>query len=894
MKIIYSNIYDGQLFVDSLSTDCRFVGSLQLLEIIERELGLYKTYSNNEERLKIFSECLNMNAQNSFYNESLSADQYRVGKELLKIRDELILSEWKSSLPNQPKRFSDLATVDSQFQLIDGFEGNADRWVNVLQVLKENSDFVFDFELIVHDQAELIYPLFRAVFHELNAVYETRNMTNNDTNSNLSLFKESLIESFSISNSYKDVQKFKSLNEDTSLLLLKFSNKQLLVDSIAALTNKEDHLLIANDSSDLDYSMVSFGKNAMGSKQHNSNPKLVQLFKLIIPCFSEFNFHTFISFLQLKDSPIPFELKNKLLKTILEIPGFGNEKWNDILSKFKNRTLCEDKDLDEKQRNEIINLFLTFDTTTEQESIVKAKNIVSYLISWSSKSAHIKQNQLLKEQFHYLNELFVKLEGLIKDEKSLAAIEKAFNIIYESSNFTNYDKQENSTLCIDHLGKLVSACELTVVYTDFYGSMNLYDISKFLLKEEQEYLKQNNCYYNSYNQLNTSILLRGLQHINKQLILCYYEDEKNEKHPYHIRMESLFSDLNNTIVNSIERPEDLNDLVLSYKNELPLISSIQIELPNKTDYFKSQNIKNLTKREVESASSIEKFIQYPFEWVMEYKLKMRAYQGVQLGRDNQLKGNIAHKVIENLFSKLINKQISEFKISFSEFENEFNQVVKQEGVLFLQPEKRFELSEFKIKFQKSFFSLLDVLVKNELTIESCEYTFGYDEPFYLKEIDSFLNGSIDLLLKNKEGNHVVFDLKWTFSDKKYEKKIQNNEEIQLALYIAALKNRANIVSGYYLLNQNKLITTACLLGDVVVKIPSEYSTEVILSKIENSVRFRWEEIKNGRLEIGDGMPMDLLNYQNQKDVIQLPTQDNDKNKKVNPYAGFELFKGQLN
>ncbi len=67
---------------------------------------------------------------------------------------------------------------------------------------------------------------------------------------------------------------FISSEEDNSLLLLKFANKQLLEDSIASISNIEEYVLLSDDASDLDFSMVSFGKNAIGSEQKNSNPQL--------------------------------------------------------------------------------------------------------------------------------------------------------------------------------------------------------------------------------------------------------------------------------------------------------------------------------------------------------------------------------------------------------------------------------------------------------------------------------------------------------------------------------------------------------------------------------------------------------------------------------------------
>ena len=892
MKIIFSKAYDGTLY-KQISDKKRYVGVVSLLTILERELGLYREYPSSEIRLKAYIQCLKESIKGSFYEDSLSADQFTVGQQLLALRDELVFSGWNSNLKEQPRRLSDLAKVDDLFKQNSSHIGIADRWSTVSNTLTEDNIHEIDFELVISDKEEFIYPLLQSVFNKLGAKYDS-GIKCEENDSNLSKLTNSLSKSLKHSPELTELN-FNHFNDDQSLVLLKFKNKQELVDSIAFLSNQEEHLLISNDSVDLDFSSVSFGKNAIGSVQKQSNPQLIQLFKLIIPCFSnEFNLQTFLSFLQLKDSPLPYELKTSMVKVVIEKPGFGNDKWNSIIDQFINGEIDNEIELSKVKREELVDLFLTFDSLPELESVEKAKKIISYLLKWSGKKLHSNESLKLKEQFAFLVDLFKKVESLISEESSILAIEKAFEIVYESGNFTNYAKQENSVACVSDFSKITSNCTKTVIVTDFYGDFSSTDLSKKLLIEEQLFLKENQCFYNAYFDLLLSQQMKGLSHITKQLILCYIEEETIEKHPFHIRLEALFHNVNEAICISIN---ELDDLTKSFPNafQIETLQKVnEIKLPEASLYFESDLLKKITKREKESASSIEKFIQHPFDWVLENKLQMRSFQGLNLGRENQLKGNITHKIIENLLNKRKSDKFELIKIEASELDNEFDKVVKQEGILFLQPEKRFELSEFKMKFKTSFNGLIDIINTNELAIFSCEYSFGKEESLYFEEIDNQAVGYIDLTLKNKLEEFVIIDLKWTFSKSKFISKIKKNEAIQLAIYALAVGQKEVAKTGYFLLSQNLLITAADIQGRNVERIPEEYSNNEILIKIKASLEERWKELKNGKLEIGDSLDLEDLDYYSKVDLISLPEDKDGKSKKSNDYSGFELFKGKLN
>lgn len=889
MKLIYSSSHKGRLFKGNNSSKNRYIESLQLLTILERELGLFSFFSSDEERIKKYVKALDLNKQNSFYEKSFNNDNYKVAKELLLIRDELVYSGWDTKLENQPKRFEDFVKVEKDFISQEGYEGTVDRWLNVYNDLCERSNLSFDFELHVIDDPNFINPLFNKIFNKLNAVFIESNFNVQEFDNNLAKFKSVLINSYNInSNTNQGKVEFIPFNKDSSLVVLKFPNKQVLIDSIAAVSDTKNDIIIGEDLAEFDISLVSYSKNATGSIQKQSNPQIIQLFKLIVSCFSKFDLHTFVSFLQLSYSPIPYKLRKDLLNLIIEKPGIGNEEWLKKIEHFK----CDDEnEKSQRERNKIIELFLTFENSSESDSVAKAKEIVNYLISWTSSMIHSTNEFEIKEQISYLNTLFRRVQILIEDCQDILSVEKAFNTVYEPFNFTNYKKQQDSIHAVSDFSKISSVCNNAVINIDFYDSFNDFSLSKYLLSEEILYLKSNGIYYDSYEALNVSQQIKGLFNIENKLILCYFEAEDIEKHPFHIRLESYFKESIDLISLEISSVDDLNEIFSDVNLSGHTVTSNERLLPKPLDYFRYENL-NFPLRDRESASSIEKFIQYPFDWVLEYQLKMRAYRGLELGNEHQMKGNVAHKIVENILNQFKGERNNVIHVEENLFEAEFRKAIHEEGMLFLQPEKRFELSEFKKKFQISFYALIQFINENKLQIVSCESSFGYEEDFYLDEVGSNVGGYIDLVLKEQDGTFVILDLKWTYSDKKFKSKIENNEAIQLALYSAALNQIENAKTGYYLLKQNQLVTSHHFEGSNIFQIPSTYSTQEILVKIRDSFNYRREEFLSGKIEIGDLIPLDDLAYSGNSNFIQLS--ETKKCKDTNNYSGFELFKGQLN
>ena len=171
MKLYFSTGYDQQVLKNIQGLNSKYIGALGLLNILERELGLYKIFKDEKDRATIYKDCLIKNKEGRFYAESLASDELNVAKQLLTYRDELILMGWDPSNEHQPTRLKDLGAVETSFIKANGYEGVADRWQNVIINLTQEKIEEFNSLLIsvMDDNSNLPNYLY-LVFDKLSSI----------------------------------------------------------------------------------------------------------------------------------------------------------------------------------------------------------------------------------------------------------------------------------------------------------------------------------------------------------------------------------------------------------------------------------------------------------------------------------------------------------------------------------------------------------------------------------------------------------------------------------------------------------------------------------------------------------------------------------------------------
>lgn len=193
----------------------------------------------------------------------------------------------------------------------------------------------------------------------------------------------------------------------------------------------------------------------------------------------------------------------------------------------------------------------------------------------------------------------------------------------------------------------------------------------------------------------------------------------------------------------------------------------------------------------DSYSAIDTLVNAPFDYVMKNMGGLDAPEDDKEPNENLMKGKIAHKVVELLVDKNETEvySIDEIQLRFNtQYDKLFEQAMeaeKEEAAFLKRPENVNVLAVFKEDARDSIKHLIDLIKKKNLTPLRSEYEVT-------TEFDPFDNphGFVDLLLEDKQGNLVIFDLKWSTQDEAYKESIEEKgEAYQLYMYKHAVEKQ---------------------------------------------------------------------------------------------------------
>ena len=888
MKIVYSPLYCGSYYMNMPSNhvtlDVQVLETQGLLSQLALHAGIHQQTPSFPERLTSYHKALmeyDKSHGDNIFHRSVQIDSMSVAKTLLHWRDYLALCGWNQQTKLQDcSRLNTLAEIDSYY--------HDDGLAVLLQKLSSQIKLM-EFGTI--------------------AVPQTLKSLTIEIPSALGLmpdYIQPLLQSLQrigttiVENADETTAKPETITE------IHFSQQWQAEAWLSQQDPNSYDLWVNTDNKRLDNWLHMSGQPLCGSQMTDSNPQITQLFLLAVQLFQRpLNVNTLLQYLLLSECPLDWQLRKALVKTITREGGFCNEEVQYCINNFIyndpiNRKDPKDMNEDEWERcmdyiaglpYDLYNEDLTL-PLVEESDVIEKRRLKLFLEFISHRMTHrvqvITQKNpydariaQLKRVSEMADALLSMIDTIDNEELSFTQISQWAQALYESSNYTLYNAQINSRRMIQQPANMIDKADNTI-WCDFYGDVSHALSTDFLSNHEQEQLKTHGVHLwdkQHESDLQNMLLARPVYKTKKNLTIVTCEQQgatKLSMHPLYLQLpyqpepingDELYAQMATKEIQYVDnhREEDDREITFDAKNH------------------------PVSWRSVESYSALEKLLQNPFDYFMNYTLHFTDIN------DNEIKpsttyGNVAHDVIEYLFTaERDGMQLKDFVNT--NYDEAFNRALARKGALLLLPEHHLAKARLHYQLRSCISKLADIIQENKLTVISCEQEEKQDLGL---EGGILVQGFIDMLLCDKNGNDVVFDLKWTSRKDKHKKILEKNRALQLAIYEAMLMKHTNpsqtVRTAFFVMPAGTLFSKDDFLGSNYEKVPSA-DADVIIDQLCNGHAERVREINEGRIETADSIPLNELDYTRVENVFPLEDDEKKKDpKKIeNKYSDYKCF-----
>lgn len=896
MKIIFCPSLSGRTHLDLGSThvclSCQVLETLGLLQQLALHAGVHVEIPSYVKRLASYHRGLmdyDRAYPNNMFHRSIAIDSMSVAKTLMGWRDALAIAGWNCGHEGISTRLDALAVIEANLEENKGsLAVLLHRVATRLQQMREGIAGVP--QAYKELEVEVVCPK-EMLPNYLLPIFDT-------------------LEHLAKSVTYGTVDTTKVPRK---MSIIEFTDQYKAEAWLAMQQADEYEVWLNTDNKRLDNWLHMTGQAVAGSEMMRSNPQITQMFLLAIQLFQRpLNVNTLLQYLYLPECPLTWNFSSRLASTIVREGGFASDKVLECITEYLGSEFIKDDDKETQpkftpeQRKEQYSMYLPFDLLNddnvqclveENDDIdIKAlttflDNIKNYAATHAIGLVALRPDDLCIAQLQDVVVMIEALQEIIESAGSdlrFTTLQQWAQSLYETSDYRQYNAQVGCRNVVTSPASIVSPVQ-SAVWCDFYGDVNAALSTDFLSPREAEGLRE------------------------AGILLWTKETETNFHNfvletPLHMTTEQM-----TFIVCKRQGATDLptHPLRLQLADDVEVICGDALfdQLPScpieKTDNHREEDAVEVkfdaaahpvVWRQQESFSALSQLLQNPLDYFMNYTLGFSEKSPTEILMPLTM-GNVAHETIEQLFTKHAGSNLAVDVLKA--YGQAFNAALAKKGALLLRPEYHLDRDKLQYQLQRCVKQLAEVISANGLTVVKCEQEEVQDIGF---EHGVMLKGYIDMLLRDKAGNDVVFDLKWTTTKNKYQDAVKENRAAQLAIYQAMLQQHDDhpeaARTAFFVMPAGHLVTSDDFIGDNIEHIVP-MSDDDIMSMLREGYKVRREEISNGHIETAELMPITEIEYAQKSGVLPLEQdgkrlavdgkQTNVKVKAKNRYSDYKCF-----
>lgn len=658
------------------------------------------------------------------------------------------------------------------------------------------------------------------------------------------------------------------------------------------------------DNKRLDNWLHLSGQPVAGSQMLQSNPQVTQMFLLAIQLFQRpLNVNTLLQYLYLPECPLPWMLTTRLASTIVSEGGFTSSKVLKSINEYLQSEYKKEGDTTPckhtpEERSNLYRTYLPFDlldpniadNIANEQPNVDVKQLTKFLKEIQKHASRragmiaaenpydLKIEQLL-EVSTLIDALLVMLDGTTETIPFAELLQWAQSL-YDPSDYCQYNAQVGSRFVVRHPANLVSIAP-RVIWCDFYGDVSSTLTTDFLSPLEVQTMQQQGillwdpAHEKAYRNF---ILSMPLHQTSDQLtfVVCRQRGTTEiPTHPLRLQLpkdvpvvdgDHLFDSLPATEVQRVDNHRDADAEMVTFDAEHHPVSW----------------------RQEESYSALEKLLQNPLDYFMNYTLGFSDKGPTEI-KMSLTNGNVAHETIEDLFTAERGKTTLKDYVTQA-YDAAFARALANKGALLLLPEHHLDCDKLRHQLRRCVLNLAEIIQANKLKVEVCEQeehqSLGFAEGIAM-------TGYIDMLLTDTNGNDVVFDLKWTSKTEKYVNRIKNNRDAQLAIYQAMLQQHDDHPSAartaFFVMPEGNILSSDDFAPCHFEQIKRTEAAD-IMDMLRKGYTERRDEISAGKIETADLVPFKEIHYAGVPGIFPLEAEGTKNPKKAeNKYSDYKCF-----
>ena len=895
MTLYYNPAYSSSPYRKAAS-DVEFgniyCGDVQLLQRLLFYAGVPYRPVANEERIAYYHACMQgkVDASSPFY-ESFKTDSAGMSRTILAWRDALVEVGWDAkTYAGKSVKLSLLHDIEPENMP----KGEADYWYTLIQLASAGRILPEQINVVVTCSKHELKPhIAHMLDKQLEFGVEVEYCAENKpcAEGNLGKIQEAIIA--------QSKEKIVLDNNDETFRYISFANEDDALRYVATEPIDRSAVYFCSKPKRFDNTLRLLGKPTIGSSMASGSPQVVQLFMLGNGLFEyPLNIHRIIEWLNLPINPIDRGLRRALCIALTESGGINNAEWKKAMSDY---IASSEDEKEQKKFAKQADIFLPIpqSDTVDAES-VKAFN--GNLRKWATSLLAMEDfpyNDIVREQITSIESYCSTLIKMLEQapaEFSFLDLQLWCKNIAQPSTYTQYNAEVCSHTSIASMGDLHDIADCVVWFPAEDASVESYPFENLNDAEYAEVVDQGALpYKREHHSLMNQAAMQRILLNTKSITIIEAEKcsgEKVARHPLVLRLNERIKGGLKSIAQHKTLSEDYTtaDRQVNNQNGNPILVELgeQVKLKERHERYEDEV------KQAESYSSLSQLIQHPFAYVCERCAKLDD-QSMPSAQDlDRTLGNVAHLIIEKVFDGRPIKEACDYYKT--EYETIFEESVNEKGLLLRLPEYAIDLRRLKSKMQEALDKLAETIINNGLTVDACEYEFKQAK--WTDAGNSVSLGSrADMLLSDAEGGKVIFDFKYSRS-KSRKTEVEENRALQLEVYRYMAKQefgKDTKVRVAYVLLPDVTILTADEFDDIdAIKLKADRACADVIAEAARAYRFRWEQLKAGKIERVEGCVPGTGEYASQIDeqlLFPLTTHKQD-NKEV--YSTDKFDKGYKN